>query len=267
MEGDRHVELGGGVPDRIEVGMAQTASVRRECGHEDPANAFGAKVLELAHGIRRIAERDVSEWEETIPIPLGSLESPAVVRAAVRGGERRVFHTPLPDQAEGRKNHLLVEALGVEEGDSGLHIVERAVRHRCGIEFAEASALALLLTVAGPHSKELQRRMCLGTPGYTALDRDVDLAAVIAQRKLDAAIAEGGVDVANPQVERLRKMAVAVDDLRHRPSPAHLTPSRRSDSLDRVDSRCAALARFKEEPPWQRSTDSARRALTSSRPA
>src|SRR5581483_5110844 len=144
------------------------------------------------------------------------LEGPCVVRAAERVGQRRVFDLALPDDPETGIEHLLLEALLVEEAHARLHVLPLLAVAAVAVEVADVESL-LLLAVAGQDAHHLVHVAQLE---HLAVADHRSLAGLGLAHQPHRAFAEGGIDVALEEIERLHEMAVTVDGLDHRGTSA-----------------------------------------------
>jgi hypothetical protein len=107
-----------GVVTRIAVGHAGDGE-RRD---EGAAAAVLHRALELARGLRRIAEREMRDGDQPPAGVAAEVGNPAVVRAAIRARELGVEQLGLPQEAQRGIEHSLGHALAVKELHALLHV-------------------------------------------------------------------------------------------------------------------------------------------------
>jgi hypothetical protein len=103
--------------------MAEAVPVHRRGGDENRLTAKLSNPPYFADGEICIKERDVRRRDQPVPMPGAHLERPPVVGATERIGQRRIIDIALPEDAHARVNDLRLEAFGVEEFDSSIHVL------------------------------------------------------------------------------------------------------------------------------------------------
>src|SRR5216684_4993636 len=87
MQGNRHIEILRGGPERIVVAMAIRLVVRRRTPNEYSANTYFTAALDLCHRGRDVAEFDGAETDEPLRIVAGILCRPVVEPAKACGAK------------------------------------------------------------------------------------------------------------------------------------------------------------------------------------
>jgi hypothetical protein len=131
MDRERHVELNGLREERVVVGVPVRLPRVREGADEATAAAVRDRALELRRGGDGIEERELRDWHEAPARAAAEVRDPAVVRALVGERQLRFFDLALPEQAERRIEHRLLEMLAVEQFDALLRVAsaKRDVLH------------------------------------------------------------------------------------------------------------------------------------------
>ena len=163
---------------------------------------------ELLAGVAHLLDRELDrlhrqhrDAEQPVGIGLAVIREPAVIGAAHRGGEVGVF-----DRA-GEEAQARVEERGVDA--VGVHIDHARVRIEPALlPFGVFQAVER--DVALPYADRAEAADPARIAQQFALDAEALLAVVI-DDKARPALAEFGIDVPVPQVERLEDVAVGVD--------------------------------------------------------
>src|SRR5437879_824501 len=226
MHGQRHVE----VLRRREYGVVARIAVGHACDgertDEGAAAAVPHRALELARGLRRIAEREMRDGNQPAAGVAAEIGDPAVVRATVRTRKLGVEQLSLPEKAERGIEHGLRHPLAVEELHALLHVhgAERGAAEvrlvRRGTEAADVlrrvfpahRAIAQFPRLVDPlaHPAERAELARAGDRRAPAVDLP-ELEDVVTHAYPEGPVAIGGFQVALPQIRRFKDVAVAVD--------------------------------------------------------
>ena len=209
VDADRHSQFGGLGPERIVVGMAVGEAADRMRGHKRAPHAVPDAALQLGHGPLDIAERDMGDGDQPVGGVGAEIDDPAVIGPTVGVAQGGVKDLGFPQQGQRGVQHRGVHALLIHVGQAfpGVHGAQRggagvgAVGP--GHEFPGAFAVA---ADGEQHA-----------PGVALGHLAVDLQILQTARvgfDADRAVTEGRVDVALPQVGRLKDMGVGVNDQR-----------------------------------------------------
>ena len=227
VKADREVEVLGHRPERLVHRVADHLLAVIRVGPQEPAAhpELFAGVAHLVDGQIDRLHRQHRDPEQPLGIRLAVVGEPAVVRAAHRGGEGRIVDGAR-EQAEA----------GIEEGGVaavGVHVDDARVR----VEPATAPLgvfQGVGLDEALPDADGAQAADPPRVAQQLALDAEA-LLAVLVDDEARPALAEFGVDVVVPEVERLEDVAIRVHhvvrarhgrSLRRKSRPIHITEMR-----------------------------------------
>src|SRR5712692_5116735 len=227
VKADREVELLGHLPERLVHRVADhLLAVIRVGPQEPPAHP------ELFAGVAHLVDRQIDRLhrqqrdpEQAFGIRRAVVGEPAVVGAAHRGGKTRIL------DGAGEQAETWIEEDGIDA--VGIHVDDARVR----VEPAFAP-LGILqgagLDDALPDADGTQAADAARVAQQLAFDAEAFL-TVFVDDEPRPALAELGIDIPVPQVERLEDVAVRVDhvvrarhwqSLRRKSSPPHTIASR-----------------------------------------
>src|SRR5262249_15609935 len=112
-------------------GMARRFSLPVEWVDESTLRARAHRTLQLAHGFPNVPKAHVRDRYQAPQRVGAEIDNPAVVRAAVRTGELRIFHLRLPQDADRRIEYRGAHPLVENSLDTllRLHGAERSALH------------------------------------------------------------------------------------------------------------------------------------------
>ena len=207
VEPDRHVEVLGGGPERlvhrVVDHLGAVIRVRPDEGALHPE--LLAREAHLGDRQIDILHRQHRDAEQPVRVRLAVIGEPAVIGAAYRGGELRVVDRAR-EQAEARIQERGVDAVRIHVGDARVRVEPAGlaflVFHRVGGDDALARA-----DRADPADAELR------VADRVLLDDQPLLAALVVLDDARRPVAELGIDVFVPEIERLQDMPVGIDDV------------------------------------------------------
>jgi hypothetical protein len=141
-------------------------------------------------------------------MPEAHLERPPVVGATERIGQRRIIDIALPEDAHARVNDMGIEAFGVEEFDSPIHVLPLRTFKLVRVEVVQR--VTYFLFAVSDHRSE---KLLNITDAHGLAINDHRECAGLVRFNPECAISEHGIDVTFEEVQRLYKMTVAIDCL------------------------------------------------------
>src|SRR5437773_3391905 len=237
VETDGEVEVLGHRPERLVHRVADHLLAVIRVGPQEPAAhpEFFAGVAHLVDRQLDRLHREHRDPEEALGIRLTVIGEPAVIGAAHRGGQARVLDGA-GEQAQTGIEERGVDAVGIHVDDARVRI--EAAFAALGI-FQGAGFDDSLPGADGPQAADPPR-----ITQQLAFDAQAFLAVVV-DDKPRPALAEFGIDVLVPQVERLEDVTVGVDYVvraRHRQS------LRRRSKQPHTTAAALSYARERESP-------------------
>ena len=207
MKPDRYIEILGRGPERLVHRIVDHlgAVIRVRPQEAAPETELLARETHLGDRQIDILHRQHRDAEQPVGIRLAVIGQPAVIGAANRGGEMRVVDRAR-EQAEARIQEGGVDAVRVHVGDARVRVEPAGlaflVFHRVGGDDALPRA-----DRADAADAELR------IADRVLLDNQPLLAGLVVLDDARRPVAELGIDVLVPEIERLQDMAVGIDDV------------------------------------------------------